>query len=42
MRDVLRSALMRPGALSVMMPGTTWMPMLHVDSWDIRDIVYIK
>ena len=39
MKDVLRSVSMRHGALSVMMPGTTWMPMLHVDSLDTQDTV---
>ena len=39
MKDVLRSVSMRHGALFAMMPGTTWMPMLHVDSWDTQDSV---
>ena len=39
MRDELKSASMRPGALSVMMPGMPWMPMLLVDSWDTPDLV---
>ena len=39
MRDVLRSASMRHGALSVMMLGIAWMQMLHVDSLDIQDTV---
>ena len=39
MKDVLRFVLMRHGVLSVMTPGTHWMPMLHVDSWDTLDLV---
>jgi hypothetical protein len=39
MKDVLRSVSMRHGALSVMMLGTAWMPMLHVDNLDIQDTV---
>ena len=39
MKDVLRSASMRHGALSVMMLGIAWMPMSHVDSLDTQDTV---
>ena len=39
MKDDLRSALTRHGVLYVMMPGTTWMPMLPADNWDTQDIV---
>ena len=39
MKDVLKSALMRPGAQCVMMPGTLLMPVLHADNWDTQDSV---
>ena len=39
MKDVLKYALMRPGGLCVMMPGTTLTLMSHVVSWDIQDSV---
>ena len=38
-KDDLRFALTRHGAQCVMMPGTTLMPTLHVDSWDTHDSV---
>ena len=39
MKDDLRSVLMSHGAQCVMMPGTTLMPTLPVDSWDTHDSV---
>ncbi len=39
MKDVLRSVSMRHGALSAMMLGIAWMPMLLADSLDTQDTV---